>query len=212
MKRLKLRQPKNVIALAYNYKDLVGPKKKFDEPLIFFKSPRGVILSGQPIRIPQGIDTVWVEVELAFVIKKRARHVPVSRARDYILGYTIANDVTAENIHGRDWHLARSKGLETFCPVGPFLATDLDTRDLALSTRINERITQKSTTANRILNDSQALSLITRFFTLEPGDLVLTGTPAGARQSLVKPGDEVRMTIEGLGELSSSIQRERIKK
>ncbi|MBI2095266.1 MAG: fumarylacetoacetate hydrolase family protein [Candidatus Omnitrophica bacterium] len=199
--------PRKVVALAYNYKDLVGKKEKYDEPLVFFKSPSGVIGPREPVRIPVGIETVWVEVELAFVIKKKAKNVPVSRAKDFILGYTVANDVTALNVHGRDWHLARSKALDTFCPTSPFLETETDARRLSLTTEINGRLTQNGTTANRIFDDARTLSFVSRFFTLEPGDLVLTGTPAGARQSLVRPGDTVKLKIGGLGELVNRIER-----
>ena len=198
-------EPTKVVALAYNYKDLVGDRETFDEPLIFFKSPTSVIGPGGEIRIPGGIEVVWAEVELAFVIRKLARNVPSDEAADFILGYTIANDVTAQNVHGRDWHLARSKGLDTFCPVGPLLETELDTNSLELSTTINDRVTQHSTTANRILDDSEALSLISKFITLEPGDIVLTGTPAGALESRVQPGDAVTVRIAKLGELTNPV-------
>lgn len=197
--------PRKVVALAYNYKDLVGEKASYDEPLIFLKPPTAVIGPGEPIRVPAGVDVVWAEVELAFVIKKRARDVAPERAGQHILGYTIANDVTAQNICGRDWHLARSKGLDTFCPVGPFLETTLDTGALALSTTINGTTTQQSTTAQRILDDAQTLSLVSRFITLDPGDLVLTGTPAGALDSRVRPGDRVTVRIAGLGELTNPV-------
>jgi len=198
-------EPTKVVALAYNYKDLVGERETFDEPLIFFKSPTSVIGPGEEIRIPDGIEVVWVEVELAFVIRKLAKNVSYDRAMDFILGYTIANDVTAQNVLGRDWHLARSKGLDTFCPVGPFLETELDTHSLELSTVINGRLTQRSTTANRILDDYETLSLISKFITLQPGDIVLTGTPAGAMESRVRPGDVVTVRIAQLCELTNPV-------
>lgn len=197
--------PSKVVALAYNYKDLVGERASFDEPLMFLKPPTAVIGPGQAIRVPAGIDMVWAEVELAFVVKKRAKDVAPEHAADHILGYTIANDVTAQNVCGRDWHLARSKGLDTFCPVGPVLETELDTQALELSTTINGVVTQHSTTAQRILDDARTLSLVSRFITLEPGDLVLTGTPAGALDSRVRPGDVVTVRVAGLGELTNPI-------
>lgn len=194
-----------VVALAYNYKDLVGERNQYDEPLFFLKSPTSVIGSRSPIVIPSAVSRVWAEVELAFVVKREARHVAPENGGEYILGYTIANDVTASNIHERDHHLARSKALDTFCPVGSVLHTDLVTSDLRMSTRINGRVTQRGSTANRILNDAEALSLISQFVTLHPGDLVLTGTPAGAMDSLIHPGDEAILEIEGLGQLTNPI-------
>ncbi len=205
-------EPRKVIALAYNYKDLVGPKDVYDEPLIFFKSAEGIVGPGEPIRLIEGLKDVWVEVEVAFVIKKKAKNISAQEAPDYILGYTMANDVTAENVHGRDWHLARSKSQDTFCPVGPYLDTQLNTSEVQLKTMINGRVTQDGNSRNRILNDFESLSLVSKFFTLMPGDLVLTGTPAGARQSLVKSGDEVRQTITGLGELRNPAAGSEIKK
>jgi 2-keto-4-pentenoate hydratase/2-oxohepta-3-ene-1,7-dioic acid hydratase in catechol pathway len=194
-----------VVALAYNYKDLVGERSQYDEPLLFLKLPTSVIGSQSPIVIPSVVSRVWVEVELAFVVKKDAWHVKPESAAEYVLGYTIANDVTASNIHGRDWHLARSKALDTFCPVGSVLYTDTVTSDLCMSTRINGRVTQRGSTANRILNDTEALSLISQFVTLHPGDLILTGTPAGAMDSLIHPGDEVVLEIEGIGRLTNPV-------
>lgn len=194
-------EPSKIVALALNYTDMLGDRPAGKEPLIFFKPPTSLIGPGEPIEIPPGFNDVWVETELAFVVKQKARNVPQEAARACILGYTIANDVTARNIEGRDWHLARSKGPDTFCPVGPHLDTELDPSALAITTEINGRVTQRSTTANRIVADAEALSLISKFMTLMPGDLVLTGTPAGAFESLIKPGDIVRSSIEGLGDL-----------
>lgn len=197
--------PSKVVALAYNYKDLVGERAEYDEPIFFLKSPTSVVESRSAIVIPSRVSKVWVEVELAFVVKKTARHVTSEHAAEYILGYTIANDVTAGNVHGRDHHLARSKALDTFCPVGSVLHTGFVTRDLAMSTRINGRVTQQGSTGNRILNDDEVLSLISHFVTLYPGDLVLTGTPAGAMDSLIQPGDEAILEIPGIGRLSNPI-------
>ncbi len=210
-------EPLRVVALAYNYTDLVvDPSARadgladegaggFDEPLMFLKSPGSVIGPGAPIRLPAERGDVWVEVELAFVVGKTARNVAVEDAAGYIAGYTIGNDATTENVHGRDWHLARSKALDTFCPTGPYLVAGFDGADVALGTEVSGKQTQRSTTGRRICGDAATLALVSRYITLEPGDLVLTGTPAGARQSLVQPGDTVRCWIEGLGELVNPV-------
>jgi 2-keto-4-pentenoate hydratase/2-oxohepta-3-ene-1,7-dioic acid hydratase in catechol pathway len=126
-----------------------------------------------------------------------------------VFGVTIGNDVTALNVLGRDWHLARSKGLDGFCPLGPELVRGFDDSDRALSTTISGRRTQSSTTANRVLGTLEAVALVSRLMTLEPGDVVLTGTPGGARQSLIRPGDLVELAIDGLGVLASSVELER---
>jgi 2-keto-4-pentenoate hydratase/2-oxohepta-3-ene-1,7-dioic acid hydratase in catechol pathway len=199
-------EPGKVVALAYNYRDLVGARR--EEPLIFLKSPSSVIGWQDPIRIPPGVDDVWVEVELAFVVKKIARHVAPEDAGDCILGYTIGNDVTARNVHGRDHHLARSKSLDTFCPIGQVLHTELPSSSLRMRTSINGRVTQDSATSQRILDDRQALSLISQFMTLLPGDLVLTGTPRGAMESVIKGGDSAVLEIEQIGRLENPIVME----
>lgn len=200
-------EPTKVIGLAYNYKDLVGPRELYDEPLVFLKPPTSVIAHDAPIVLPPDFSEVWVEVEVAFVIRRGGRRIPATHAGEHILGYTIANDVTARNILGRDHHLARSKGLDTFCPVGPILETELDTSHLTLSTTINGHRTQHGTTANRILDDDACLAMVSRYCTLVPGDLVLTGTPAGAMDSLIRPGDAAVLEIPSLGRLANPIVR-----
>jgi 2-keto-4-pentenoate hydratase/2-oxohepta-3-ene-1,7-dioic acid hydratase in catechol pathway len=194
--------PEKVIGLAYNYKSLVGHRSRYDEPLFFLKSPTSICGQATAIPYPDFSDKVWVEVELGIVIKKDCFRVSVEEAGDYILGYTIGSDVTAENICGRDWHLARSKALDGFAPAGPYLVMDVQTDDLELATHINGKEFQRGRTSDRIVNDREAVSLLSRFVTLRAGDLILTGTPAGARDSIVKPGDVVTHRIQHLGELS----------
>jgi 2-keto-4-pentenoate hydratase/2-oxohepta-3-ene-1,7-dioic acid hydratase in catechol pathway len=144
------------------------------------------------------------------VIGLRARGLrDAAAARDHVFGLTIGNDVTALNVLGRDWHLARSKSLDGFCPLGPELVRGLDDADRAMSTKIGGRITQSSTTANRVLGTLEAVALVSRMMTLEPGDLVLTGTPLGGRQSLIRPGDLVELAIDGLGVLANPVELER---
>ena len=193
--------PIKIIGLAYNYKSLVGVRETYEEPLFFLKSPTSACAHKARVPYPAFATKVWVEAELGVIVKARCRNVSVEEAEDYILGYTIGSDVTAENIHGRDWHLARSKALDSFAPLGPFLVTDLDTTDLEIGTRINGRLSQHGRTSDRIVNDREAISLVSQFLTLNQGDVILTGTPAGARDSVVKGGDVVAHWIEGIGEL-----------
>ena len=201
----------NVFGLAYNYKDLVGFSDNYEEPLIFFKSPASVIGSKESISIPsrqKRVDRVWVEVELAIVLRKYLFNATLSDLDDAILGVTIANDVTANNVDNRDHHLARSKSLPTFCPIGDYLIQDLDTNSLQMTTIINGVTTQKGNTTNRICNDFESLLLLSSLMPLYPGDLILTGTPKGALSSLIKPGDDVKLEIEKVGSLNNKITGE----
>lgn len=220
--RLAPAQPTKILALGYNYRDLFSdPAARTSarephftdpgfEPLVFLKGPNCVLDPDAPIRLPRDATEVWVEVEVAAVIGRRARGLPdAAAARDHVFGVTIGNDVTALNVLGRDWHLARSKSLDGFCPLGPELVRGLDDADLPMSTRIGGRETQASTTANRVLGTLEAVALVSRMMTLEPGDLVLTGTPLGGRQSLIRPGDRVELAIDGLGVLANPVELER---
>jgi len=197
-----------IVGLAYNYKDLVGFSASYQEPLVFLKSTDTVINSGDSIQFPQGIekiDKVWVEVELALVVKKPLYRPNLVDLNDAILGVTIANDVTANNVDNRDHHLARSKSLPTFCPIGDYLLPNLDTNNLQMSTKINGVTTQSSNTKNRILNDYDSLLFVSHLIPLFPGDLILTGTPKGAQDSLINPGDDVKLEIENIGVLNNMI-------
>jgi 2-keto-4-pentenoate hydratase/2-oxohepta-3-ene-1,7-dioic acid hydratase in catechol pathway len=194
-----------VIGLGYNYKGLVGRKSHFDEPLIFLKSPESVVAHNGDVIYPEYCKKIWIETELTIVIGKKGKNIPLSQADEYILGYTCGNDITAENIHDRDWHLAVSKGLDTFAPVGPYLIQNIDTNDLEIQSSINGKITQKSRTSDRILNDQECVALVSKYFTLNPGDIIMTGTPAGATDAVVQPGDEVAVEIENIGCLRNYI-------
>lgn len=224
-------QPTKILALGYNYRDLfTDPAARTSvrephftdpgfEPLVFLKGPNCLLDPGAPIALPRDATEVWVEVEVAAVIGRRARGLrDASAARDHIFGLTIGNDVTALNVLGRDWHLARSKSLDGFCPLGPELVRGLDDADRAMTTTIyslprsgssaSGRCTQSSTTANRVLDTAAAVAFASRLMTLEPGDLVLTGTPLGGRQSLIRPGDTVELAIDGLGVLANPVELE----
>ena len=193
-----------IVGLAYNYKSLISGKTQ-SEPLIFLKSPTSAIANLDAIIVPSGISTVWIEVELAVVVGKVLKNASVEECKRSIFGFTIGNDATALNCDKRDWHLARSKALDTFCPLGPYILTGPDFSDAPIRSYINNSIAQESMTSDRILSDSQALSFVSRFITLMPGDVVLTGTPAGATDALVQHGDVVSLEIEGLGSLTNSI-------
>lgn len=201
-----LTKPNNIVGLALNYLDLVGESAKGDEPLVFLKAASSLAFNNQPIKRPKWVDKMWVETELAVIVGKELNSSSsLLEASDAILGITIANDVTAGNILGRDHHLARSKSLPTFCPVGDFLVTGTYGDNLRIKTTINGKITQESTTAKRLLNTVECLQLVSRFIPLLPGDIVLTGTPSGAMDSVVNVGDQAILEIDGLGKLTNQI-------
>lgn len=191
-----------VLGLAYNYKSLTGGRAD-QEPLFFLKSVTSLTGDGEPVRIPSFLERVWVEVELALVIAAKGFNIPRAEAHRYVLGHTIGNDVSAVNVHGRDHHLARSKALDGFCPLGPGLFPGIPQRNFKIETRINGRLMQSGNTEDRILDDAGTLALISRYVTLEPGDVVLTGSCAGAMESIVRPGDTAVLSIEGIGELKT---------
>lgn len=197
--------PGKIIALGYNYKDLVGEREAYDEPVIFLKPPSAVIGPEEAIVLRED-RKVWTEVELAIVIGKTCRDVSPQEAAEFILGHTVANDITMSNCLGRDHHLARSKGWDTFCPLGPAIVTGVDTASLKMSNSINGELMQNSSTDRRILDDGEVVSFISRFCTLEPGDVILTGTPANAENSVIRDGDSVTVSIEGLGTLTNPVR------
>jgi 2-keto-4-pentenoate hydratase/2-oxohepta-3-ene-1,7-dioic acid hydratase in catechol pathway len=210
--------PPNIIGIGLNY------AKHADEtnirhpeiPIMFLKGVNAVIGHLDPIILPKaGPDEVDYEVELAIVIGKAAKNVPVSEAKDYIFGYCCANDVSA-----RDWQIkkqktqwCRGKSFDTFCPLGPYLATadEIENPDnLAIQTEINGTIYQKSNTSDMIFNVAQMVSDLSRSMTLLPGTVIITGTPEGVgftRQPPVflKEGDRVTVSIEKLGYLTNPV-------
>lgn len=209
-------QPTKILALGYNYKDLFGdPIARTSarephytdagfEPVVFLKGPNCLAAPEAAVALRADTTEVWVEVEIAAVIGRKTRGLrDATAARDVVFGVTIGNDITALNVLGRDWHLARSKSLDGFCPLGPDLVRGFDDGDREVSTEIDGVRTQHSTTANRVLDTYETVAFVSRLMTLEPGDVVLTGTPAGARQSRVHPGSRVTVRIAGLGALTN---------
>ena len=197
--------PTKIVALGLNYKDhaeetgLPVP----DEPLIFLKPPSAVIGSGETILIPKGVGRVDYEAELAVVIGRKCKNVSGKEASEYILGYTCFNDVTARHLQKKDGQWTRSKSFDTFAPVGPWISTELDPSDLAIKLYLNGEIRQSSRTSRMIFNVYQVVSFVSRVMTLEPGDVIATGTPSGIGP--IKDGDEVVVEIEGIGKLVNHV-------
>ena len=197
-------KPSKIIALAYNYIDLVGEENSDKEPLIFLKSPTCIIGHKEKIRLPEKRKT-WVEAELCIIVGKEAKNISPVNSHKYIFGYTIGNDVTMENTENRDHHLARSKSCDTFCPIGPWIVENLETSDLELRNEINGEIFQLGNTKNLIYNVDKSLSLVSHFMTLFPGDVILTGTPANAENSLIEAGDTISISIDKIGTLTNFV-------
>ena len=177
------------------------------EPVFFMKPSSSVVGSGDSILYPKELVTQMdFEGELAVVMGKTARYVPEEKAAEMILGYTIANDVTARNLQNKSGQWTISKSFDTFLPVGPWVETKIDPRNLAIETSINGEIRQKSSTSEMIFSIPHIVSYLSKVMTLNPGDLILTGTPAGVGPMYV--GDVVRISIEGLGYLENTVREE----
>ena len=177
------------------------------EPLFFLKPNTSVVGPGDPIFLPPQSEEVHFEGELAVVIGRICRDVPAEQATDVIHGYTIANDVTARDLQRRDGHFTRAKGFDSFCPLGPWIETDLDPQvfadGVAIQTHLNGELKQDGTTADLVFDIPTLVAHVSSVMTLLPGDVILTGTPAGVGPMSV--GDEVEVSIAGLGTLTNKV-------
>lgn len=198
-------QPGKIICVGRNYAEHAREQDADipEIPLIFLKPPTSVIGFGDSIHLPPQSHRVEHEAELAVVIGKRGRWIAAENALDYVLGYTIANDVTARDLQRRDGQWTRGKGFDTFCPLGPWIETDLDPADVLISCRVNGEMRQMVSTREMIFPVPQLIAFIASVMTLEPGDVILTGTPAGVGPLL--PGDKVIVSVEGIGELHNTV-------
>jgi 2-keto-4-pentenoate hydratase/2-oxohepta-3-ene-1,7-dioic acid hydratase in catechol pathway len=182
-----------------------GISGEFPDPVIFMKPNTAIIGPNIPIQLPADAHPVHFEGELAAVIGRPCKDVPAARVAENILGYTIANDVTARDQQKKDGQWTRAKGHDTFCPVGPWIATDVDPSDLAIRTEVNGEVKQDSRTSNMIHDIGAIVEWISAVMTLLPGDLILTGTPDGVGP--IENGDTVSITIEGIGTLTNPVVR-----
>jgi 2-keto-4-pentenoate hydratase/2-oxohepta-3-ene-1,7-dioic acid hydratase in catechol pathway len=208
-------RPPKILCLGLNYRDHAEEQdaKLPEVPLIFGKATSAVIATGQPIVIPEGSTRVDFEGELAFVVGKRLKHTPAQEAAEGIFGYTIMNDVSERDIQ-RERVWLRAKGIDTFAPMGPWIVTGDELGDplaLELTTKVNGRVMQSGSTANLIFKPAEIIAFITRFMTLEPGDVIATGTPSGVGvfrkpPVFLKQGDLVEITIQGIGTLTNGVR------
>ncbi|MFH2104048.1 MAG: fumarylacetoacetate hydrolase family protein [Chloroflexota bacterium] len=198
-------QPSKILCVGRNFAeharehDVEVPKV----PLIFMKPPSSVIGPGDAIQLPALSQQVEHEAELVVVIGRRGRTIRVDEAQQYIFGYTIGNDITARDLQQTDGQWTRAKGFDTFCPVGPWIDTAFDPADALITCKVSGQPRQLASTRDMVFSVNRLVAFISAVMTLEPGDLIFTGTPAGV--SSLKPGDEVVVEIEGLGRLSNPV-------
>ncbi len=201
-------EPSKIVAVGLNYRnhaeELGLPVP--DEPVIFLKPRTCVIGSGGTIRYPAMSGRVDFEAELGVVIRDRVSRISPGTARDHILGYTCANDVTARDLQKKDGQWTRAKSFDTFCPAGPWIETNLDPGDLLIESYLNGERRQSSRTSQFIFRVDHLVSFISHVMTLEPGDLIITGTPSGIGP--MRPGDEIEVRIEGIGSLKNRVSSE----
>ncbi|MEI6405411.1 MAG: fumarylacetoacetate hydrolase family protein [Actinomycetes bacterium] len=197
--------PSKVVCVGKNYadhaKEMGGEVPA--EPVIFIKPSTTVIGEGDAIVLPPQSSNVHYEVELAVVISHLCKDVAVERASEVILGYTVANDVTARDLQNSDGQWTRAKSFDTFCPLGPWIETELDPTHLAISLDVNDEIKQNGNTSDLVRSAHEMVAWISSVMTLLPGDVILTGTPAGVGPLV--HGDIVTATIEGIGSLSNPV-------
>ena len=200
-------RPSKIVCVGRNYRDHAAElgNEVPSEPLIFFKPPSSLLAPGGQVRRPRISERVDYEGELGIVIARECHKLgPSEDVRPYILGYTCVNDVTARDLQNKDSQWSRAKGFDTFCPVGPTVVSGLDPwSGIRVQTRVNGQLHQDGTTSDFLFPLDVILRYISQVMTLEPGDLIATGTPAGVSPLL--PGDVVEVTVEGVGSLSNPV-------
>jgi 2-keto-4-pentenoate hydratase/2-oxohepta-3-ene-1,7-dioic acid hydratase in catechol pathway len=198
--------PSKIVCVGKNYRDHAAEMDSEipDEPLFFLKPSSSVIGPGEPIRLPVDLSSeVHHEAELAVVIGALLQRVTPEQATAGIFGFTAANDVTARDLQRRENQWFRGKGFDTFCPLGPAIATDLDPAALRIRCTVDEQVRQEGTTADLVWNVAELVSEISQVTTLLPSDVILTGTPAGVGP--IVAGQKVRVEVEGVGILENPV-------
>jgi 2-keto-4-pentenoate hydratase/2-oxohepta-3-ene-1,7-dioic acid hydratase in catechol pathway len=197
--------PGKIVAIGLNYKDHAAEQGKAlpMEPMIFLKPSTAVIAPGEAIRLPRGAGRIDHEAEMALVIGRRAARVPLERAAGHVLGVTCANDVTARDMQNRGVQYSHVKGFDTFAPLGPCVSVGLDSSDLAVEGWVNGVRRQASRTSQLVFSAPELVACISAIMTLEPGDIISTGTPSGIGG--LRAGDVVTIKVEGVGELTNTV-------
>jgi 2-keto-4-pentenoate hydratase/2-oxohepta-3-ene-1,7-dioic acid hydratase in catechol pathway len=200
--------PSKIVCVGWNYLVHVGesdaevPKV----PLLFLKPPSSVIGPGDVILLPPQSNQVEHEGELAVILGRQGRWVSPQESTQLILGYSIANDITARDLQRSDDQWTRAKGFDTFCPIGPWIETEMDASDTMIKCSVNGQLRQMASTRDMIFPVRELIAFISSIMTLNPGDVILTGTPAGVGK--LNPGDEITVEIEGIGSLSNKVRED----
>ncbi|MDD3717980.1 MAG: fumarylacetoacetate hydrolase family protein [Actinomycetota bacterium] len=197
--------PQKIVAVGLNYRDHA---EEFnldmpDEPVLFMKPPTALLAHGGEIVYPEMSRRVDFEAELVLVCGRECRGITPEEAPAYVLGYTCGNDVTARDLQAKDGQWTRAKSFDTFCPLGPFVETDVDPSSMAIELRLNGEVRQSSNTANMAFGPAELLSFVSRIMTMLPGDVIMTGTPSGVGE--MRPGDTVEVAISGLDTLRNAV-------
>ena len=197
--------PSKIVGIGRNYREHAAETGKPvpTEPVIFIKPSTAVIGPGQPIRLPPGAGRVDHEAEIAVVVRRLASHVPRERAKEFVLGITCSNDVTAREMQRRGVQFSHCKGYDTFAPLGPCIAVGLDVSAVQVEGWVNGQRRQAASSADMIFPIDELIAYISSIMTLLPGDVISTGTPAGI--GTLVPGDTVTVKVEGVGELTNPV-------
>ena len=201
-------QPGKIVCVGLNYAAHVtenDPNRQVpDEPVLFMKPPSALVPHGAPIRIANLDHNTDYEAELVIVISRTASRVAEAEAGSYVLGYTCGNDVSDRVLQRKDGQWVRAKGYDTYCPLGPWIETDLDVGDVKVESRLNGEVRQSSRTSDMIFKPHFLISYISNVMTLEPGDVIMTGTPEGVGP--MKPGDTIEVEVGGVGVLRNPVE------
>jgi 2-keto-4-pentenoate hydratase/2-oxohepta-3-ene-1,7-dioic acid hydratase in catechol pathway len=216
---LPIERPGKIVCVGMNYRDHAAESglEVPSQPVLFAKWPNALIGPGEPIVLPPGSEQVDYEAELGVVIGVRARRLEVENALEAVAGYVCVNDVSARDLQFADGQWTRAKSLDTFCPVGPRLASVDEVPDpqrLGIRCLVNGEALQDSSTEHMVFSVAELVAFISEAITLEPGDLIATGTPAGVGFTrdppiYLRPGDEVTIEIDGIGALTNPVRSER---
>lgn len=200
-------RPSKIIAVGRNYAAHAAEHQAAvpDEPMLFFKPPSAAIAFDMPIQLPPNVGRVDLEAELAVVIGKQGRNIRYADALDYVLGYTCGNDVSARVLQKKDGQWGRAKGFDTFCPLGPWIETEIDNpKGLNVKAHLNGQTVIDGNTRDMVFDVPSLIAFISGIMTLLPGDVILTGTPEGVTE--ISAGDQVEIEIEQIGILRNSVE------
>ena len=199
-------KPSKIVCVGLNYRDHAKELNMAlpTEPIIFIKPATTIIYNNDSIVYPSQTKNLHYEAELAIVIKDKIKNISEAEAKKHILGYTCANDVTARDLQNKDGQWTRAKSFDTFCPIGPEVAINIDPAKLDIKTYLNGNLKQSSNTSEMIFNVYYLVAFISQIMTLEANDLILTGTPPGVGQMQV--GDRIEIEIQGIGKISNTVR------